>query len=257
MIFAYAINLERAAERRERIVAQLDRLGIPHRIFPAVDGRRLADDEVRSHYDEAQARIHYRPLSREELGCALSHLGVYRQMLSDGLPFALVLEDDAALGDALVPALAALERTLSPDEPEAVLLSHVDKFTRWGLQPLDAERRLVRRYGHWWRAHGYVITRAAAARLLTALDPVWCAADCWSKFEQRGLIGVRAVVPYCVGLNELASTSSLEDQRSPLDAADKARRSPGYYIRRYLWDRFLFQLVVRPFLRVSKQKSSW
>lgn len=257
MILAYAINLERATERRSRICAQLDRLGIPYRVFPAVDGRRLTEDDIQAHYDEAAARVHYRPLSRGELGCALSHLGVYKQMLSDGVPFALVLEDDAALDEALVPTLAALESTIAPEQPEAVLLSHVDKFTRWGLQPLDSERQLVRRYGHWWRAHGYVVTRAAAERLVASLDPVWCAADCWSTFERRGLIGVRAVVPYCIGLNELASSSSMEDHRAPLDAADKARRPLKYYLRRYLWQRFLFQLVVRPFLRVAKQKSSW
>ncbi|KAA0181389.1 glycosyltransferase family 25 protein [Cupriavidus gilardii] len=257
MIPAYVINMEHAAERRARIGAQLDELGVPYRLFHAVDGRRLDDGEVAKHYNETAARTEYRPLSRGELGCALSHLGVYRQMLEDGSPFALVLEDDAALGDALPATLDALARTLDPAEPVAVLLSHVDKFTQWGRVPLDGQRQLVRRYGEWWRAHGYVISRAAAQRLLEGLQPVWCAADYWSAFERRGLIEVRAVVPYCIGLTELAAASSLEDHRAPLDATDKARRSIGYYLRRYLVERFLFQLFVRPFLRVAKQKRNW
>jgi len=257
VIPAYVINLEKASERRTRIGLQLDELGVPYQIFRAVDGRLLDDEEVGRRYDAGAALLAYRPLSRGELGCALSHLGVYRKMLEDGVPFALVLEDDAALGDALPATLESLAGRLQPSEPVAVLLSHVDKFTKWGREPLDEKRQLVRRYGEWWRAHGYVITRSAAQRLLDGLEPVWCAADYWSAFERRGLVQVRAVVPYCIGLTELAAASSLEDHRAPLDATDKARRSIGYYLRRYLVQRFLFQLFVRPFLRVAKQKRSW
>jgi glycosyl transferase family 25 len=179
---------------------------------------------------------------------------VYRKMLDDGAAFALVLEDDASLGADLPAVLAALASRLDPDRPEVVLLSHVDKYTRWGTRRLGAEHRLVRRYGEWWRAHGYVVTRAACERLLAGLQPLWCAADYWSAFERQGLVSVRAVVPYCIGLNELAETSSLETHRADLDATDKARRSIGYYLRRYVYQRFLFQFLVRPFLRVARQK---
>ncbi len=152
-------------------------------------------------------------MSRGEVGCALSHLGVYRKMLEDGAEFALVLEDDALLGDDLPAVLADLQQHLDPARPDAVLLSHIDKYTRWGTRPLGRDRKLVRRYGEWWRAHGYVVTRAAAQRLLDGLQPLWCAADYWSAFEKRGLVSVRAVVPYCIGLTELADESALEGHR--------------------------------------------
>jgi glycosyl transferase family 25 len=257
MIRAYVINLPHATERRDRMGAQLDVHHIPFQIFPAVDGRRLAEDAVRRCYDEARASRAYRPISRGELGCALSHLGVYRKILEDDVDLALVLEDDAALGKDLAPTLRELERRILPDDPTVVLLSHVDKYTRWGSRRLDRGMKLVGRYGEWWRAHGYVITRAAAQRMVHGLDPVWCAADYWSAFEKRGLVRLRAVVPYCVSLSELAKTSSLESHRADLDAADKARRSLRYYLRRYVYQRFLFQLFVRPFLRVARQKRTW
>jgi len=253
MIGAWVINLESAPGRRERIGTQLEALGIPYRIFPAVDGRKLSDEAMRARYDERAAIRYYRPLSRGELGCALSHVGVYRQMLDSGAPFGLVLEDDAAPGAELPSVLEALSKQLDPDQPAVVLLTHVDKYTRWGSRPLGADRKLVNRYGEWWRAHGYVVTRGAARRLLAGLDPVWCAADFWSAFERRGMVDVKAVVPYCIGLSELANDSSLETHRAEFDAADKAQRSIGYYLRRYLYQRFLFQIFVRPFLRVARQ----
>ncbi|KAI3609425.1 Beta-1,4-galactosyltransferase [Cupriavidus necator H850] len=254
MIGAYVINLDTARERRERISGQLAGLGIPFQVFRAVDGRVLAEEEVASKYDAAAAAARYRPMSRGEVGCGLSHLGVYRKMLDDGAAFALVLEDDASLGPDLASVLADLESRLDPDRAEVVLLSHVDKYTRWGARRLGGERRLVRRYGEWWLAHGYVVTRVAAQRLLAGLQPLWCAADYWSAFEKQGLVSVSAVVPYCIGLTELAETSSLETHRADLDATDKAQRSIGYYLRRYVYQRFLFQLIVRPFLRVARQK---
>ncbi|QBY52443.1 MULTISPECIES: glycosyltransferase family 25 protein [Cupriavidus] len=254
MIGAYVINLASAGSRRQRISAQLERLGVPFQVFAAVDGRALPEHDVARRYDAAAAAVRYRPMSRGEVGCALSHLGVCRQMLEDDAAFALVLEDDALLGDDLPAVLADLEARLDPDRAEVVLLSHVDKYTRWGTRPLGHGRKLVRRYGEWWRAHGYVVTRAAAERMLAGLQPVWCAADYWSAFEKQGLVTVRAVVPYCIGLTELAQDSALEGHRADLDASDKARRSIGYYLRRYVYQRFLFQVFVRPFLRVARQK---
>ncbi|MDX3904356.1 MAG: glycosyltransferase family 25 protein [Pigmentiphaga sp.] len=257
MIGAYVINLEQAAERRRAIARQLDRLGVPFTTCTAVDGRLLDEAQRARLYDERAAARLYRRLSPGELGCALSHLEVYRRMLADGASHALVLEDDAALGDRLPAVLAQVEQAVAPDDPTVVLLSHVDKYTRWGSRQLGAHGRLVGRYGHWWRAHGYVVTRAAAQRLLDGLVPVWSAADYWAAFEKRGIVQVKAVVPYCIGLSDLAADSSLESTRFDLDAADKARRSVGYYLHRYLYQRFLYQVLVRPFLRVAKQRKTW
>src|SRR5690606_8844959 len=95
---AYVINLERAQERRARIAAALDGLGLDWEIFSAVDGRRLDDRAFAEAYDAAGANAAYREMSRGEVACALSHLGVYRKMLDDGASHALVLEDDALPG---------------------------------------------------------------------------------------------------------------------------------------------------------------
>lgn len=257
MLKAYVINLEREIERRTQISAQLLAQGIPFSVFPAVDGRLLDEESVIRAYDDAAARKSYREMSRGELGCALSHLDVYRQIAAERIDHALVLEDDARLGPEVAGVLKLLAAAIPARLPVVVLLSHVDKYTRWSSQPLGTTARLVRRYGEWWRAHGYFVTRAAAAAMLENLYPVRCAADCWSHFEKRGVVEVKALVPYCIGLSELAERSSLEPHRVDKDAADKARRSIGYYLHRYGYQRFLHQLLVRPLLRVARQKRTW
>lgn len=257
MIKAWVVNLESAVERRRRIGEQLQALGIAFELFPAVNGRALDAASVARMYDARAARADYREMSRGEIGCALSHVGIYRRMLDEGATHALVLEDDAALGPRLAEVLKRLEAAVPADEPVVVLLNHVDKYTRWGSEQLDGDTRLVRRYGDWWRAHGYLITRAAATRLLQAQDPVAAPADYWALFEKRGIVRLQAVVPYCIGLSELAGDSSLETHRAQQDAAHRARRSLGYYLHHYAWKRFAFQIFVRPFIRVARQRQTW
>ncbi|MGC8170086.1 glycosyltransferase family 25 protein, partial [Salmonella enterica] len=71
---------------------------------PAVDGRLLSEEELSVRYDRARAIEESHDLTRGEIGCALSHHGVYCEMVRQGITHALVLEDDARLNDQ-VPGL--------------------------------------------------------------------------------------------------------------------------------------------------------
>lgn len=249
----FVINLPEQAARREQLGARLAALGLDFEIVDAVDGRKLASGTLAARYDAVRAARDYREMSPSEIGCALSHLEVYRRIVSDRLPLALVLEDDAA-PEAEVPALlAALAARADPQSREVVLLNHVDKYTRRAMLALDDRHRLVRPYGYWWRAHGYVVTQAAARALLEGLEPVSAAADHWIEFERRGLVTLRAVVPFCVGLSPLAEQSSIEALRAEQVRRDPRPRSWRYRLHRWVWQRFVHQIVVRPFLRVARQ----
>ncbi|CAN5125509.1 glycosyltransferase family 25 protein [soil metagenome] len=250
---AFIINLVEQSERREQMQRRLDALGLPHEFVDAVDGRKLEGAELSSRYDEKGAADHYRAMSRSEVGCALSHLLVYRIMIERNLPWALVLEDDAAPGDDVPAVLAALAARVDPDESSVVLLNHVDKYTRRGMTWLLDGYRLARPYGYWWRAHGYFITRGAARSLLAGLEPVTAAADHWIEFERRKLVTMRAVIPYCIGLSPLAEQSSIEVLRAEQVRRDPRPRTLRYRLHRIFYQRFLHQILVRPFLRVARQ----
>jgi glycosyl transferase, family 25 len=250
---AFVINLAGQTARREQMARQLDALGIAHEFVDAVDGRQLDDAEVARRYDPTLAAERYRAMTRSEIGCALSHLRVYQTMIERDLPWALVFEDDAAPGPDTPRVLAAVASQTAPDERAVVLLTHVDKYTRRGTRPLPDGRFTARPYGYWWRAHGYFVTQAAARSLLAGLQPISAAADHWIEFERRGLVTMRAVVPYCIGLSELAEQSSIETLRAEEVQRDPKPRTLAYRLRKALYERFLFQIFVRPFLRVAKQ----
>jgi glycosyl transferase family 25 len=250
---AFVINLPGETARHDEIQRRLDAIGLPHEFVQAVDGRQLDPTELARRYDVAAATDRYRAMSPSEIGCALSHLLVYRIIVERGLPWALVLEDDAAPSAEVPSVLAALAARTDPADATVVLLNHVDKYTRNGLQWLLDGYRLARPYGYWWRAHGYFVTQAAARALLAGLEPISAAADHWIEFERRRLVTMRAVVPFCIGLSPLAERSSIESLRAEQVRRDPRPRTLRYRLHRILYQRFLHQILVRPFLRVARQ----
>ena len=87
----FFINLDHDTGRRAALERQLDALGLPYSRFPGVYGKALPADELARHYDHARATGQSRELTVGEVGCALSHLGVYRAMIEQNLPYALIL----------------------------------------------------------------------------------------------------------------------------------------------------------------------
>lgn len=168
----FFINLDHDVGRREALERQLDALGLPHTRFPGVYGKALPPEELARQYDHARALAQSRELTVGEVGCALSHLGVYRAMLEQDLPHALILEDDAKLGADVPAVLDALAQQVSPDEPVVTLLTHIDRYYKRSARPLTAHHDVVKLANYQWLAHGYFVTRAAARRMVEQLYPV-------------------------------------------------------------------------------------
>lgn len=96
-IHVFVISLKDEAARRESISKHLKERGFDFEFFDAVDGRQM---DVPSHPDyNAKRRIRSfgRHIKPGELGCLLSHLGTYKEIVKRDIPYALVLEDDVVL----------------------------------------------------------------------------------------------------------------------------------------------------------------
>ena len=95
----FVISLARAPERRTSIEHHLKELGLAYEIVNAVDGKLLPDEEQQKLLAPG---VSYVP---GVIGCYLSHVGVYQELVKRNLPIALILEDDARLNPEIVPAL--------------------------------------------------------------------------------------------------------------------------------------------------------
>ena len=106
MIPVFVISLPDCRDRRATVSAALDGLGLPFQFADAVDGRQGLPPECESQIDRAATRRKGRILTDAEFACALSHISVYRRIVSEGIDHALVLEDDVIPQPDLVGYLA-------------------------------------------------------------------------------------------------------------------------------------------------------
>jgi glycosyl transferase, family 25 len=168
-MLAYLINLDRSPQRLAHFSAQAASAGVRFERLPAVDGRAIAPAERER---MLSPQWQFQPLNPGEVGIFLSQRMAWQRLLDSGDPMAAVFEDDVLLAPEAGRLLARLaeggwqadivklETTLRP-----VVLGESAHLldAAHGLRPLRS-----------WHggAAGYVITRAAAERLLAATWPL-------------------------------------------------------------------------------------
>lgn len=102
----FVINLNESTERLERLKSEFERIGLDFERLPAVDGRKLSDNQILKHYSpELNRKNYFVPLSKPEIGLYISHLRACEKIVSEELDFGIILEDDIVLkeGFQMVP----------------------------------------------------------------------------------------------------------------------------------------------------------
>ncbi|KPP70111.1 procollagen galactosyltransferase 1-like [Scleropages formosus] len=94
----FMINLQRRPHRRQRMLSSLYEQEISCKMVNAMDGRALNASQIQAMgirmlpgYSDP---YHGRPLTKGELGCFLSHCGVWKEIVQRQLKTSLVVEDD-------------------------------------------------------------------------------------------------------------------------------------------------------------------
>jgi glycosyl transferase family 25 len=155
----YLINLDRSADRLERMTLLLNSMQIDFERVPAADGRNLSAAERRA--------IDPR-LSPAEAGCLLSHRGIWQRIANENHTHATVLEDDIVLGPRLADLLA--DPSWIPANADIVKLETTRRpvgLLGEGIR-LNSGTRLWRLTTAHFGSAAYIISRDAARRLLTA-----------------------------------------------------------------------------------------
>lgn len=93
----FVINSKDNKERRAYIQDVLKKFEVDFQFFDAIIGNDLTPSEIDAVYDEEEAmknKTNKRPLSKPEIGCALSHIKIYEHIVEEELESALIFEDD-------------------------------------------------------------------------------------------------------------------------------------------------------------------
>lgn len=116
---AFVINLDRSPSRLASVTAELGRAGVAFTRFAATDGA-LAD---RGGAEVSPWGRHFATDSM--LGCALSHVRLWRHVRDAGLPAALIMEDDVLLAPRFATRLRAVLRQV-PADYDVLLLGYFE-----------------------------------------------------------------------------------------------------------------------------------
>lgn len=213
----FVVNLKRSKYRREFILNYLKEFGIDAKIHDAVEGNKLNISELESsniYDDEAAHQAFSRSLTMPEIGTALSHIGVYKEILDLNIDRALVLEDDVMFQEGAVRKIEALLEEV-PDDWDIIQLyyrckdyeeitGNVVRFLSKTCIPVGAP--------------GYIIRNTGAKKLLDNAYPIRYPSDSLIGRSPRWGTSVYGSLPQLVILNNLFPTE-IHKQRGLIQKA--------------------------------------
>ena len=171
MIPTFVISLKDETARRSAIAEHLKQRGFDFEFFDATDGRQM---DVLAHpgYNKTKRRAaHGRDLKPGELGCLLSHRGIYKEILKRDLDVALILEDDARLHEDTKATLEALlKKGMNFDIIRLLGSPKVAKGKHRKIAKLFKDFWLVRLRTAPGGAHATLITCQGAQKLFKATE---------------------------------------------------------------------------------------
>ncbi|KAF0289007.1 Glycosyltransferase 25 family member [Amphibalanus amphitrite] len=174
----YVIGLQRRPERWRRHSACFDELGIEAVHVQAVDGRKLTDDMLEKYNVSTPRNNDWGVrLNKGEIGCFLSHYGVWQDVFDSGLERVLVLENDAhptaEFPERLQQLVAEADR-LRPQWDFIYLFRELPRND----EPVEGAEQLIKP-GFCYSAMAYVLSRKGAETLLRdrPLENMLCVDD--------------------------------------------------------------------------------
>ena len=229
----YVINLPSAVERRRRMQAALQAVGLQAEWVQAVVGRELDAQALQALYaPRLNRRQFYRPLTPGEIGCYASHLQVWQLMVRRGQPGALVLEDDVSLAPSWPAVLQARARRGA--DWDMVKLVGRDSETPAQRLPLADGVELVRYRRVPSLTGAYAISLEGARKLTRRLPPFGRPVDVDLRHHWEFGLRMFGALPYPARLNEDSLVSSIDGRRSPGLSLGRRLLKLRYQLR-YSW----------------------
>ncbi|MDE9545148.1 glycosyltransferase family 25 protein [Xenorhabdus bovienii] len=239
----FIVNLKKHTQRKEKMQNQANKLGLHIEFIEAVYGPEINDEKLkRIAYDYPNCK-----LTKGEIGCSLSHLKIYKKIIDDNIEYALILEDDAVLSENITEYIKNIKNSDNIRKPNVYLLSEVISY----IKNYNLHSNIYKSY-HACGAHGYIINKKAAKKLLSKLQPIKYEADMWWIFRFRNYINVYCIIPHLIDTSDFDKKDSiLEEERAKIiEEREKYRIAlnkkepfyPFYRIKEYFRKKYLFEI---------------
>lgn len=213
------------------MAGQLDRIGIGWERVAAHD--KLTVDEALL-AREVASEGHVIAMGRGSRACALTNFDIYRRMLAEDIPAALILQDDVALSPDIAPFLETLDWV-----PGDVHVVQFEKYGRpvsrrlmgpsLGRMPV-AGRSLHRLHSRTAGAACYLVTQEGARRVIAEkpllrmpIDHFLFSPNVSPLFDRLGVAVVRPALAR-QSVETLGSDMEAERTKQPRDLSARLRR---------------------------------
>jgi len=164
----WLINLDRDADRRAGMEAQLNALELPFQRFAAIYGKDHIEELSKRADADAYARNMGSPILPGKMGCYASHIAVWEAFLASDHDVALILEDDVVFHDDF---LESLDLALAASEHWDTVRFNCIRAKLPISQGRVGRYRLNAYVGPFTGNAAYLLKRDVARRLLPNLWP--------------------------------------------------------------------------------------
>lgn len=186
--------MPKSKERWQYITSQLDKFNLSCERIDGTDISTLPESELNKYYSYSENRKQYpKPLSKGEIGCHISHVKCWEEILKQDLDFGIVLEDDITLDGNFPKAIEFIKKY----------------FDKWNFIRLQVETKtrslydqenfedfsiyeFIRTSGCFW---GYALNRNTAKILVENILPFGITADSNMHVYYKFNIDVKTLVP--------------------------------------------------------------
>lgn len=221
----FIINLKESTDRRQYMINEMKKTNLEYEFFDAVNGKTLSN--IGAIYDKDKAiKEADGELTLGEIGCAMSHLLLYKKMMDENIERALILEDDIIIEkdfNIIFEKLDHLEISNS-----VILLGQSSPHLKRKIykKRMDSHYTLRRIFDSGCGTYGYIIDVAAAGKLYGFNYPIKYAADMWHTFWK--FIKIYILEPYLINFDKNAL--SIIDSEEKRISGKKSKQAFLFFI---------------------------
>jgi len=202
----FVINMTKNRDRMVNFDKQYNRSDLaarPYTRFEAINGSAMGDRMREyvtpkvwmgmSYLQQMKARLGDGQLTPGMIGCYLSHYAIYKQIVEDKLPYAIIFEDDATIHPRIysrkVQSIVEPDGTY-PMDWDIILLGHWCKK----CIPVTNDYTNVQ---YFWGLHGYMVSQQGAQKLINLReDEISMQIDHYMSYlAQKGQLKILAIHP--------------------------------------------------------------
>ena len=107
----FYINLDKDADKRKTMEQKISEMGLPLVRFPAIYGKNVD----KSILGDIFTSRYLSSVNDGIIGCALSHVSIWKKIVTDNLKDTIINEDDVVFSDDAMSQLQKLYSNLPPD----------------------------------------------------------------------------------------------------------------------------------------------